>query len=121
MKLRNWPYKQPIVWEIGKGESLWRQDRICTAQTIYLCEGETDAIGAIDTGIEDEPGIGVMCIPSASTLPANLVKSLVGKHVVVCMDNDSAGWSATEDLGALLLPQCASVTQVNPGEVVDHE
>jgi hypothetical protein len=33
---------------------LWRGELIPQAQTVYLCEGETDAISLIDRGIEDD-------------------------------------------------------------------
>ena len=33
---------------------LWRGELIPQAETIYLCEGETDAISLIDRGIEDD-------------------------------------------------------------------
>lgn len=114
LKLRNWPHRE-FVWEFGHG-SLWRSHRLKDCNTIYLTEGETDAISLIDIGIE-EPGTCVVALPSATTIPSDLAQALTGKDVILCMDNDEAGEKATSRLVEILEPVCASVKAIDWKEV----
>ena len=118
LKLRHWPEKV-IRWEYGHS-SIWRGHLIAPAQTVYICEGETDAISFIEMGFETLPDSVVVALPSASTIPSNLVALLTGKAVVLAMDWDRAGDTATDKLFELLEPVCASISFVNRKEV-SHE
>lgn len=115
MKLRNWPLRD-IVWEIP-GTGIWRRSRIANASEIIVCEGETDAIALINTGLEDDSKYAVIALPSATTIPKDLADLLKGKHVTLAMDNDQAGKNALYKLDELLSPVCASVSAINYGEV----
>ena len=67
-----------------------------STDTVWLFEGEPDVILATQDGINCATltgGAGVW-----STVPYETLKPLVGKHVVVCFDNDKAGRSAASSL-----------------------
>ena len=74
------------------------------AQTVYVTEGETDAIALIDAGIETDPGTIAVAIPSASTFNEEWVQLFRSKDVVLAFDADDAGQGATLKVSKLLLP-----------------
>jgi hypothetical protein len=53
-----------IKWAFGK-KWFWRGWAIKQSHTIYLCEGETDAITLIDAGFETDSRVNVVALPDA--------------------------------------------------------
>ena len=73
-----------------------------TTRKVYVTEGETDAITLIDAGAETEADCLVVALPSSSTLPPDMVATLAGRDIVLCLDQDNAGLEATKKMEALL-------------------
>jgi hypothetical protein len=99
-------------WLFGK-PWLWRGAYLPMAETVYLCEGETDAISLLDTGVEEGGKTRVVAVPSASTFDATWAPLFVGKTVILVFDNDSAGISALQKVAALIGSYAASVNRLN--------
>lgn len=93
MKVRDWPGRD-FRWNCGS-PSLWRGHRVEDPDTVFVTEGETDAISLIDAGVECCGGI-VVSIPSSTTTRAEWFQTWIGKKVFLCFDNDDAGASATK-------------------------
>jgi Toprim-like len=89
---------------------LWRGDLITTAETVYLCEGETDAITLIDKGIEDDGKTLVVGVQGATVNIQPWVFLFTGKNVVIAMDDDEAGWKADEKIERNLSGTAKSIT-----------
>jgi len=85
------------------------------ARTIYLCEGETDAISLIDAGLESDGEMLAVALPSASTFNERWATFFAGKDVVLAFDADKAGQEATRRVSRLLYPHVASLKQLNWG------
>lgn len=101
-----------IRWAFGK-PWIWRGAWLRDAQTVYLCESETDAISLIDAGFEHGSGHVVVATPSASTFKSDWVRLFSGKDVVLSFDNDHAGRAATVKLSKLLKGHTRSLCRVN--------
>jgi 5S rRNA maturation endonuclease (ribonuclease M5) len=101
-----------IRWAFGK-PWLWRGAWIKSAQTIYLCEGETDAITLIDAGIETDRATVVVALPSASTFDGAWAALFEGKDVILAFDNDKAGSEATARVSKLLRSSKRSLKRLN--------
>jgi hypothetical protein len=71
-----------IRWAFGK-PWLWRGAYLGIAETVYLCEGETDVISLIDGGIEKEPKTLALAIPSATTFQPDWAQLFAGKDVIL--------------------------------------
>jgi DNA primase len=95
------------------------------AQTVYLCEGETDVVTLIDRGIEDD-GESVGLNPEVrftSAVGRTVAVGVQGatlnierwaflfrdKHVVIAMDDDEAGWKADANIGRVLSTVATSI------------
>jgi hypothetical protein len=115
VKLRWRQHSERILrWAFGK-PWLWRGSFIDIAQTIYLCEGETDAISLIDAGLEADERTLAVALPSASTFNERWAPLFVGKNVVLAFDADDAGCKATRRISRFLLPHVANLKQLNWG------
>ena len=101
-----------IWWAFGK-PSLWRGAFLPSATTVYLCEGETDAISLIDAGVETDLKTLVIAMPSASTFSERWAHLFRGKHLILAMDSDEAGRKATDTVARLLARHVASLKQLN--------
>ncbi len=101
-----------IRWAFGK-PWIWRGGLLRDAETIYLCEGETDAISLIDAGIEERGGTVAAALPSATTFNPRWAESFTGKDVILLLDADAAGVSATERVSKLLAPCTRSLAQLD--------
>jgi hypothetical protein len=88
---------------------LWRGELIPEAETIYLCEGETDAISLIDRGIEDDGETAAVGVQGATLNIEPWAFLFTGKHVVIAMDDDEAGWRADANIDRILSTVAASV------------
>ena len=102
-----------IIWWVFGKPSLWRGAFLPMATTIYLCEGETDAISLIDAGVETDPKTLVVAMPSASTFNEAWAHLFRGKHLILAMDSDEAGRKATQAVARLLARQVVSLKQLN--------
>jgi|GEM_PF-2965016 len=108
-------------WQLGSG-SIWRADRIANASKVYITEGESDCITMIDSGIENEPGVAVLALHSASTrLDPELATLFTDKEVTLCMDNDDPGKAAVERNAKLLKPFAAMVKTLNLEGIFSNE
>ncbi|HVF73331.1 MAG TPA: toprim domain-containing protein [Chthoniobacterales bacterium] len=101
-----------IRWAFGK-PWLWRGAFIKQSQTLYLSEGESDAITLIDAGIENEAGTSVVALPSASTFDQSWNDLFREKDVILAFDNDRAGSDATARVSRLLQPTAKSLCRLN--------
>jgi Toprim-like len=100
-----------IRWAFGK-PWLWRGAYLTQAQTVYLCEGETDTIALIDAGVEEERGTIAVALPSASTFSACWTELFKGKDVILALDGDPAGENATQRVSKFLSPVVRSLNQL---------
>jgi len=116
-KYRKWPGRDFYWDENNIGNSLWREDRIATAEHIHLTEGETDAISLIDAGLEETPGVAVIAVPGASAFDAGWTHLFEGKKVTIWFDADEAGQRGLERIGDLLSGVASSVSFVDLKEV----
>jgi len=102
-----------IRWVFGGPSSMWREQRVAAAGTIYVTEGESDAITLIDAGMENDGRTAVVALPSATTLSPSFVPLFAGKHVILCLDADKAGECATNKFGSMLQGNVASLAQLD--------
>lgn len=100
-------------WEEGHAGFPWRNYRIANASKVYVAEGETDCITLIDAGLENDPGIAVVALPSATIYKFNWSDLIAGKEVTLCMDNDEAGNYATDALVGLIHPHAQKLNILN--------
>jgi hypothetical protein len=89
--------ERQIRWAFGK-PWLWRFGYINQADTVFVCEGETDAITLIDSGLEEDGKTLVVALPSASFRIDRWVSLFAGKKVIVASDSEEAGLKAAEHL-----------------------
>ena len=101
-----------IRWAFGKSW-LWRGSYIDTVTTVYLCEGETDAISLIDAGLESDGQTIAVALPSASTFNERWATLFAGKEVVLALDADRPGQQASLRVSQFLQPHVASLKQLN--------
>ena len=71
-----------VRWAFGK-PWLWRGSYINIGTTVYLCEGETDAISLIDAGLEPHGQTIAVALPSASTFNERWAILFTGTEVVL--------------------------------------
>jgi hypothetical protein len=101
-----------IRWAFGK-PWIWRAPSLLFAQTVYLCEGETDAISLIDAGLDDDNETVVVAVPSASTFSASWAESFRDKHLILVLDADTPGKDASERILNLLRGCVRSLKQLD--------
>ena len=103
-----------IKWVFGK-PWLWRGSFIDMFTTIYLCEGETDAISLIDAGLESDGRTLALALPSASTFDERWAILFARKEVILSFDADKAGQEATRRVSRLLQDRVRNLKQLNWG------
>ena len=90
--LRSWNEKSHIYGTAGRKVGLWGIDQAHQAYTIWICEGEWDAIIlrhiTQNLSIEDT---GVVAVPGADTLKKEWLSWFTDKEVVLAYDHDGAG------------------------------
>lgn len=101
-----------IRWAFGK-PWLWRGSYIDTAKTVYLSEGETDAISLIDAGLESDERTIAVALPSASTFNERWATLFAAREVVLAFDADGPGEQASLRVSRFLQPHVASLKQLN--------
>jgi len=72
---------------------LWNHDAIAAADRVLICEGEVDALTAIQAG---QTAVGV---PGWAAFKDEWVRDFRGKDVVLVMDADDAGRKGALDIG----------------------
>jgi len=118
-KVRNRPGCSPrfIVWPAGSTLGLWGADGAAGCGTVYVTEGESDALAVrysvfclFDCWSSNAPD----SFPAADSLPAVVAKPgagvfkpewaacLAGKNVVLCADSDAAGLEGARRSAAAL-------------------
>jgi twinkle protein len=103
--------ERQIRWSFGK-PWLWRFGYINQAETVFICEGETDAITLLDAGVEEDSNTLVIALPSASFHIDRWASLFAGKKVVIASDSDEAGVKAAECLARTLVPVIASLERL---------
>ena len=83
-------------------------------QTVFICEGESDAIALIEAGAERDPSCAVVAAPGTA-FKAAWGPLFAGKRVVLCLDLDDAGRAATAKVAGILRPHAAAVLSWNGG------
>jgi 5S rRNA maturation endonuclease (ribonuclease M5) len=78
--------------------SLWRAELIPAAETIYLCEGETDAITLIDTGLEADGKTAIVALQGATFNIEPWSFLFANKDVIIATDYDEAGRKAAQNI-----------------------
>lgn len=106
--------KLRFFWKVGKPFLPWRGWRLDDkrVRTVYLCEGQSDAMALIDAGIEDasNPGSKVAVIAAPGTaFPESWVDLFRFRRVILCGDRDEPGQKAVRKVGEMLLPVAESV------------
>jgi hypothetical protein len=94
--------ERQIRWAFGK-PWLWRGGYIARALgTVFITEGETDAVSLIDSGLEEDAQTLVVALPSASFSIEPWASLLADKKVIIATDCDEAGERAAERLFKVL-------------------
>jgi twinkle protein len=89
--------ERQIRWAFGK-PWLWRGGYIRQARTIFVTEGETDAVSLLDSGLEEDGQTLVVALPSASFGMEPWARLLADKKVIIATDSDEAGRRTAEHL-----------------------
>jgi hypothetical protein len=108
-------------WDCGgpNGEC-WRQSLLRSAHhTVYITEGETDAISLIACGIEDREGCLVVGLPGNTSYPERA--PFRDKNIVLIPDPDQAGQDTARVLVERLTPVAASIITINVSEIFNQE
>lgn len=80
---------------------------VTTAQTVWIVEGEKDALSLIDAGYVATCNVG-----GAEKWRDSYNEHFIGKDVVLCGDNDDPGRRHMEQVEAALLPVAKSIRRV---------
>lgn len=114
-QVRNRPGENPrFYWKHGKPFLPWRGWRLKDrrVRTVYLCEGQSDAIALLDAGLEDlaDPAapVAVVAVPGTS-FPDHWPALFRFRRVILCGDRDEPGQRAVHKIGETLLPLAESV------------
>jgi CHC2 zinc finger/Toprim-like len=100
-------------WIIGNsGGQCWRQSLLLPShKTVFVTEGESDALTMIAQGYDVPGNALVVALPSASNLPHS--EAFLGKEIVIIPDTDEAGISCAEKLKERLKRLCRKVSVVD--------
>jgi 5S rRNA maturation endonuclease (ribonuclease M5) len=103
---------------------LWRGDLIPEAKTVYLTEGETDAITLIDCGIEDDGATSRTVAVGMQGATLNIQPwsfLFAGKDVIISTDYDEAGRKAAQKIETALSDVALSICHLQLAEEVSCE
>jgi hypothetical protein len=109
--------KLRFEWLAGRALAPWRWGRATKpkVRTVYLAEGESDALALLQAGLEDDDAA---CVASPGTsFPASWVPLFKGKRVVLCFDNDGPGQAASAKVAVMLHGTAAEVLALDWREV----
>jgi hypothetical protein len=104
-------------WVIGNaGRECWRQSLLTSAhKTVFITEGESDALTLLSLGFEMDGKTLVVALPGATILPQP--QPFSGRDVIIVEDADDAGSRAGERLVKRLGPYAASIKRISAMEV----
>jgi hypothetical protein len=107
-----WPNKQ-IRWLVGSAAGeCWRESLMLPSHnTVYITEGEIDALTLISSGYDIPGEASVVALASATVLPDP--RPFAGKEIVIIPDADEAGRRCATKLKSRLLPVTKSVCVVD--------
>lgn len=112
-KQRNPKGRPPrFQWPCGRAELPWRMHFFThrkNVSTVYLTEGESDAIAMIDAGLEnlfpDDGELGSCVIASPGTsFKKEWGVLFKGADLIICFDHDDAGIKASSKVAAICSP-----------------
>jgi len=81
----------------GVRKLIFNQDAVPQAKSVYICEGVTDALSAIEMGLT---AIGLT--GASATFSTNLLRSMRSKTAYIIPDNDEGGKTMETRIAALL-------------------
>lgn len=104
-------------WVAGNaGGECWRQSLLTSARkTVFITEGESDALTLLSLGFEMDGETLVVALPGAAILPQP--QPFSGRDVIIVEDADDAGSRAGERLVKRLGPYAASIKRISAMEV----
>lgn len=99
-----------FVWLCGRATAPWRMGwaRNSDVETVYLTEGESDALALIESGIESDGKAAVVASPGTS-FPRDWAPMFRGKRAVLCFDTDGPGTAAAATVAAALKGHAAAI------------
>ncbi len=105
-----------IRWLFGGNGELWRGSLLKIEafrnRTVWICEGETDAISLLDADMEDEARL-IVALPCANAWHAEWIAPLSGRSLVLALDADTAGEKAAASLMEKLSGFASSIQRLN--------
>ena len=110
--------ERQIRWAFGQAW-LWRFGYIKLAETVFLCERETDAITLLDSGVEQDTKTLVVALPSASFHIDRWASLFIGKRIIIATDSDEAGIKAARHSAAVLKKYAKSLGRLELERIVD--
>lgn len=115
LKVRNEPgHPNRFRWACGRAYEPWRMERVTEhTETVYLTEGESDALALLAAGVENDPSSVVVASPGTS-FQAAWTSLFNGKKTIICFDFDTPGQRAAEKVAKLLTGHASSVLIVRP-------
>lgn len=115
VKIRNAPGdKVRFFWLFGRPNAPWRMERVTeSTKTVYVTEGESDALALIVAGVEDDRSSVVVASPGTS-FKRQWAPLFAGKSVIICFDFDEPGQRAASKVADLLAPYAEGVGIVGP-------
>jgi hypothetical protein len=107
--------RRRIQWDYGNANrQCWRQELLLSChRTIFLTEGETDALTLISAGAEDTETSLVLALPSATSYPDP--EPFRDRRIVLVPDLDQAGEQCARELYRRLSPIASFVGRANYG------
>jgi hypothetical protein len=102
--------KPRFDWLIGKATAPWRMAwaKNPDVRTVYLTEGESDALALIAAGAERDGKTACVASPGTS-FQSGWASMFEGKRVVICFDADEAGQDATVKVAKILHGHAAGI------------
>lgn len=103
--------KPRFKWLVGTAAAPWRMAwaRRPEVETVFLMEGESDALAMLAAGIESaDPSVAVVASPG-SGFQGRWAPLFAGKNVVLCFDDGEAGRIATATVAATLKGHAHSI------------
>jgi len=93
-----------FMFAFGKAHSLWRSAVVVPeTRKIFVFEGETDAISAIDAGIEDDRLKSVVvALPSSTIMCPEWGPLFSGREAILCFDADVDGQRAVQKFAVIV-------------------
>jgi hypothetical protein len=97
-------------WIVGNARAPWRWEWAAKpeVETVFLTEGESDALALIEAGLERDGTAACVASPGTS-FPSHWAPLFKGKTAVLCFDLDGPGTQAAATIAATLKGHAAEV------------